>query len=90
MIRLPLAEDMMPEEACYDAIIDILKAEPASTPVVFSCQMGKGRTSVGITVALLIKEIQLTAQLRSLSACPSENTEKTCLKIFDLISYHNR
>ena len=65
VIRLPLAEDMMPEESCYDAIVDILKVEPASTPVVFSCQMGKGRTSVGITVALLVKEIQLTAQLRS-------------------------
>ena len=89
MIRLPLAEDMMPEEACYDAIIDILKAEPASTPVVFSCQMGKGRTSVGITVALLIKEIQLTAQLRSLSAfpCHPQIPKKTCLKIFDLTSY---
>jgi len=67
VIRLPLAEDMMPEEACYDAIIDILKVEPASTPVVFSCQMGKGRTSVGITVALLVKEIQLTAQLRQMA-----------------------
>ena len=63
--RIPLTEDSMPEESCFDAIINILKEEPASVPVVFSCQMGKGRTSVGITVALLVKEIQITAQLRS-------------------------
>jgi len=62
--RIPLTEDSMPEESCFDAIINILKEEPASVPVVFSCQMGKGRTSVGITVALLVKEIQITAQLR--------------------------
>ena len=61
--RIPLVEDMMPEEAHFDQIISILKDEPASTPVVFCCQMGKGRTSLGITVALLVKEIQLTAQL---------------------------
>jgi len=61
--RIPMTEDQMPSEASFDAIINIMKEEPASTPVIFSCQMGKGRTSLGITVALLVKEIQLTDQL---------------------------
>ena len=89
VFRVPLIEDQMPDEECFDSIINILKDEPASVPVifrsvlssisgdflnclagphpsppVFSCQMGKGRTSLGISVALLIKEIQLTTQLR--------------------------
>jgi len=64
VFRISMVEDKMPEEECFDAVIDILKNEPASTPVVFSCQMGKGRTSLGITIALLVKELQLTAQLR--------------------------
>ena len=59
-----MIEDQMPAEQCFDAIVDILKNEPASTPVIFSCQMGKGRTSLGITIALLVKEMQLTAQLK--------------------------
>ena len=64
VFRISMVEDKMPEEECFDAVIDILKNEPASTPVVFSCQMGKGRTSLGITIALLVKELQLTAQLK--------------------------
>ena len=59
-----MMEDQMPGEECFDTIVNILKAEPASTPVIFSCQMGKGRTSIGITIALLVKEMQLTAQLK--------------------------
>merc|ERR1719188_2979450 len=41
VFRISMVEDKMPEEECFDAVIDILKNEPASTPVVFSCQMGK-------------------------------------------------
>lgn len=62
--RIPLVEDMVPAMSDFDAIIELLKDEPASTACVFSCQMGKGRTTVGICTALLIKEIQLSAQLR--------------------------
>lgn len=64
--RIPMMEDQMPGEECFDTIVNILKAEPASTPVIFSCQMGKGRTSIGITIALLVKEMQLTAQLKQM------------------------
>merc|ERR1711884_918670 len=66
VFRVPLIEDQMPAEECFDSIINILKDEPASTPVIFSCQMGKGRSSLGISVALLVKEIQLTTQLRNM------------------------
>ena len=53
----------MPTEY-IDVIVDTLKREPASTPCVFSCQMGKGRTTLGMVAACLVKEITITAELR--------------------------
>ena len=53
----------MPTEY-IDVIVDTLKGEPASTPCVFSCQMGKGRTTLGMVAACLVKEITITAELR--------------------------
>ena len=64
VVRIPVLEDQKPAESCLDTIISVLKNEPASTPCVFSCQMGKGRTSVGVLAACLIKEIQLTTELK--------------------------
>ena len=64
VVHIPVVEDHMPPESCFDKIISVLKNEPASIPCVFSCQMGKGRTTVGVMVACLVKEIQLTTELR--------------------------
>jgi len=66
VFRVPLVEDQVPSEADFDTIIDILKKERPSTPVIFSCQMGKGRTTLGIVAAMLIKEIQITTELKSM------------------------
>ena len=68
VFRIPVVEDQMPDESCFDRIISALKDEPASTPCVFSCQMGKGRTTVGMVVASLLKEIQISTQLRLVSS----------------------
>ena len=64
VVHIPVVEDHMPPESCFDTIISVLKNEPASIPCVFSCQMGKGRTTLGMLVACLVKEIQLTTELR--------------------------
>jgi hypothetical protein len=34
-------------EKCFDILVDSLKQEPAATQCVFSCQMGRGRTTLG-------------------------------------------
>ena len=62
-VRIPVQEDQMPTES-IDTIINALKDEPASVPCVFNCQMGKGRTTLGMVVASLVKEIAITAELR--------------------------
>merc|ERR1711981_614089 len=38
-----------------------------STQCVFSCQMGRGRTTLGMVVTCLIKEIQVTSELRRMA-----------------------
>ena len=64
IVHIPIIENQGPSMVYFDSIIARLKDEPASTPCVFSCQMGKGRTTVGLVAALLIKEIQLSTELR--------------------------
>ena len=62
--RCPVNEDRAPGEECFDIMIEMLKKEPASTPCIFSDQMGRGRTTLGMIIACLIKEIQITTELR--------------------------
>jgi len=62
--RIPVTEERAPAEYCFDYMLEILKNEPASVPCVFSDQMGRGRTTLGMVVACLIKEIQITSELR--------------------------
>ena len=78
--RIPVCEDRAPPEFCFDMMtgyhccydqsilitlsLDILKNVPASVPCVFSDQQGRGRTSLGMIIACLIKEMQITTELR--------------------------
>ena len=48
-------------------LVDVLKDEPAATQCVFSCQAGRGRTTFGMVVTCLIKEIQICTDLRNMS-----------------------
>merc|ERR550519_909169 len=67
VVRIPIIEDRMPPDySSFDWIIESLKDEPVCTPCVFACQMGKGRTTVGLVSACLIKEIQITKELRKM------------------------
>ena len=64
--RCPVNEDRAPGEECFDIMVEMLKKEPASTPCIFSDQMGRGRTTSGMVVACLIKELQITSELRKM------------------------
>ena len=67
--RIPVTEERSPGEDCFDMMVEALKTEPASTPCVFSDQMGRGRTTAGMITACLIKELQITTELRSVESC---------------------
>merc|ERR1719295_320753 len=75
VVRIPIVEDRMPPDYSFDVIVETLKKEAVSTPCVFSCQMGKGRTTVGLVTACLIKEIQITKELRKMEELKLISTE---------------
>ena len=60
-----MTEERSAGEDSFDMMVEALKNEPASTPCIFSDQMGRGRTTTGMIAACLIKEIQITTELRS-------------------------
>merc|ERR1711863_82653 len=66
-VLVPVVEERAPDESCFDILVDSLKNEPASTQCVFSCQMGRGRTTLGMVVSCLIKEIQITSELKKMA-----------------------
>ena len=63
-LRVPVVEDSPPTELSFDILVSALKSEPASTQCVFSCQAGRGRTTLGMVVSCLIKEIQISCELQ--------------------------
>jgi hypothetical protein len=66
--RIPVTEERSAGEDSFDMMVEALKNEPASTPCVFSDQMGRGRTTTGMIGACLIKEIQITTELRKMES----------------------
>ena len=66
-LRIPVVEERAPGEACFDPIVESLKNEAASTVCVFSCQMGMGRTTLGMATACIIKQIQISSELRKIT-----------------------
>jgi len=67
LIRVPAIEEKAPREDCFDILVDSLKTEPASTVCVFSCQAGRGRTSLGMVIACQVKEILICTELRRMA-----------------------
>ena len=61
-----MTEERSAGEDSFDMMVEALKNEPASTPCIFSDQMGRGRTTSGMVIASLIKEIQITTELRKM------------------------
>ena len=58
-IRVPVVEERAPMEESLDDLVNALKNEPASTQCIFSCQMGKGRTTLGKKHAIFTKKIKI-------------------------------
>ena len=83
LIRVPVVEESAPREACFDILVDSSKKEPAGTQCVFSCQAGRGRTTLGkkhtnlaykswffllgMIIACQIKEILICTELRKMA-----------------------
>jgi len=56
--RLPIVDEKAPSEKDFDDILTILRSQAGpDTACVFNCQMGKGRTTTGMILACLVKDI---------------------------------
>ena len=78
LFRIPVTEERSPGEDCFDMMVEALKTEPASPPCVFSGQMGRGRTTAGMITACLIKELQITTELRSVEEDRAASCQIAC------------
>merc|ERR1712025_164238 len=45
-VRVPVVEERAPQDICYDIIVKALRDEPVATQCSFSCQAGRGRTTL--------------------------------------------
>lgn len=56
LVRVPLADSgRAPPLDTWDALVAALKDLDAGTAVVFNCQMGRGRTTLGTIIASLVR-----------------------------------
>merc|ERR1712168_680853 len=62
-LRIPMNQEKAPAEENFDQIVALLKETSAACPVVFNFQAGISRTTTGIVIAGILKELQLTREL---------------------------
>jgi len=55
--RMPIVDEKAPTESDFDNLLNQLRATTPDTACVFNCQMGKGRTTTGMIVACLVKDV---------------------------------
>jgi len=55
--RAPIVDEKAPKEADFDDILNVMREQGPDTACVFNCQMGKGRTTTGMILACIIKDV---------------------------------
>merc|ERR1711863_82120 len=67
VLRVPVIEEKALPEAALDVIVNALKGEnPATTQCIFSSQLGQGRTTLGMTVACIVKAVLMSTKLNKM------------------------
>jgi len=73
--RMPIVDEKAPRECDFDAMVDELKGLDANTACVFNCQMGKGRTTTGMIVACLIKDLVQEGEVKIFPLLKADKNE---------------
>merc|ERR1719445_1736472 len=73
--RMPIVDEKAPRECDFDAMVDELKGLDANTACVFNCQMGKGRTTTGMIVACLIKDLVQSGEVKNFPFLKADKNE---------------
>merc|ERR1712179_504508 len=67
VLRVPVVEERAMPESALDVIVNALKGEnPATTQCIFSSQLGQGRTTLGMTVACIVKAVLMSTKLNKM------------------------
>merc|ERR1719371_40995 len=67
VLRVPVIEEKALPESALDVIVNALKGEnPATTQCIFSSQLGQGRTTLGMTVACIVKAVLMSTKLNKM------------------------
>jgi len=55
--RIPITDENSPEMKDFDQILTCLNSADASTGLVFNCQLGRGRTTTGMALAIMLQSL---------------------------------
>lgn len=56
--RIPISDEKAPENQDFDALVARLRTANPSSPLVFNCHAGRGRTTTGMVVGQLFRGVQ--------------------------------
>jgi len=73
--RMPIVDEKAPRECDFDAMVAELKDVDENTACVFNCQMGKGRTTTGMIVACLIKDLVQAGEVKDFPFLKADKAE---------------
>lgn len=70
--RIPITDENSPELKDFDQILTCLNSADASTGLVFNCQLGRGRTTTGMALALMLQNLihKLPKPAPEVTDCP--------------------
>jgi len=76
VVKVPFNEEKALPEECFDIIVNALKnTVPSKTSTVVSSQLGKGRTTLGMTASCIIKAVQMITELNKMVETGIANKE---------------
>lgn len=80
--RVPITDEKTPKEQDFDILVQRVSQADLTTEIIFNCQMGRGRTTTGMVIAILIylnrmgaSEIPRTNIIGKVSECNSSMTD---------------
>lgn len=55
--RVPVTEGSSPPEPLFDLVLQALRSAGPADPIIFNCQMGAGRATMGMVIAGLVRAV---------------------------------
>jgi len=69
--RVPITDGSSPREAIFDQFYQAIWLTKQLDPIVFNCQMGAGRTTMGMVIACLVRAKQFGEPSPELTILPN-------------------